>query len=207
MEHYNIPVITVIFNNRTLGMVRQWQNLIYRRAVLPDRSGPGPRLRQAGRGLRHPGARPPPSRSSRPSSEEAVASASPGSSTAPSTRTPWSTPWSPAALPSPISYWIKGGRQDERSQPTRRTLSVLVENAAGVLSQVSRLFSRKGYNIESLAVGTTDDPSRLPHHHRGHGRQAHDRADHEPAAQAVLRLLRAGGCPSGPSAGSWSCSR
>ena len=38
---------------------------------------------------------------------------------------------------------------------TRRTLSVLVENAAGVLSQVSRLFSRKGYNIESLAVGTT----------------------------------------------------
>ena len=42
---------------------------------------------------------------------------------------------------------------------TRRTLSVLVENAAGVLSQVSRLFSRKGYNIESLAVGTTDAPA------------------------------------------------
>ena len=40
----------------------------------------------------------------------------------------------------------------------RHTLSVLVENAAGVLSQVSRLFSRKGYNIDSLAVGTTDDP-------------------------------------------------
>lgn len=42
---------------------------------------------------------------------------------------------------------------------TRRTLSVLVENTAGVLSQVSRLFSRKGYNIESLAVGTTDEPA------------------------------------------------
>ncbi len=41
---------------------------------------------------------------------------------------------------------------------SRHTLSVLVENEAGVLSQVSRLFSRKGYNIESLAVGTTDDP-------------------------------------------------
>ena len=40
----------------------------------------------------------------------------------------------------------------------RHTLSVLVENTAGVLSQVSRLFSRKGYNIESLAVGATDDP-------------------------------------------------
>ena len=41
---------------------------------------------------------------------------------------------------------------------TRQTLSVLVDNNAGVLSQVSRLFSRKGYNIESLAVGTTDSP-------------------------------------------------
>ena len=39
-----------------------------------------------------------------------------------------------------------------------RTLSVLVENESGVLSQVSRLFSRKGFNIESLAVGTTDNP-------------------------------------------------
>ena len=37
-------------------------------------------------------------------------------------------------------------------------LSVLVENAAGVLSQVSRMFSRKGYNIDSLAVGETEDP-------------------------------------------------
>lgn len=41
---------------------------------------------------------------------------------------------------------------------TRHTLSVLVENSSGVLSQVSRLFSRRGYNIESLAVGTTDSP-------------------------------------------------
>ena len=45
------------------------------------------------------------------------------------------------------------------SAVTRHTLSVLVENSAGVLSQVSRLFSRKGYNIESLAVGATDDPT------------------------------------------------
>ncbi len=28
-EHYDIPVITFVFNNKTLGMVRQWQNLIY----------------------------------------------------------------------------------------------------------------------------------------------------------------------------------
>lgn len=40
-----------------------------------------------------------------------------------------------------------------------RTLSVLVDNEAGVLSQVSRLFSRKGFNVESLAVGVTDNPA------------------------------------------------
>ena len=42
---------------------------------------------------------------------------------------------------------------------TRHTLSILVDNEAGVLSQVTRLFSRKGYNIESLAVGVTEDHS------------------------------------------------
>ena len=38
-------------------------------------------------------------------------------------------------------------------------LSVLVENSAGVLSHVTRMFSRKGYNIDSLAVGPTDNPA------------------------------------------------
>ena len=44
------------------------------------------------------------------------------------------------------------------SEVKKHTIAVLVDNEAGVLSQVSRLFSRKGYNIESLAVGTTDNP-------------------------------------------------
>ena len=44
------------------------------------------------------------------------------------------------------------------NQITRHTLAVLEDNEAGVLSRVVRLFSGKGYNIESLAVGTTDDP-------------------------------------------------
>ena len=39
------------------------------------------------------------------------------------------------------------------------TLSVLVDNEAGVLSQVARLFSRKGYNIESFVSGSTADPA------------------------------------------------
>ncbi len=40
----------------------------------------------------------------------------------------------------------------------RHTISVLVENKFGVLSRVAGLFSARGYNIESLSVGTTIDP-------------------------------------------------
>ncbi len=38
------------------------------------------------------------------------------------------------------------------------TLSVIVENKPGVLARIAGLFARRGYNIESLAVGPTDDP-------------------------------------------------
>ncbi|MCY7364974.1 MAG: acetolactate synthase small subunit [Frankiaceae bacterium] len=42
---------------------------------------------------------------------------------------------------------------------TRHTLSVLVENKPGVLARVAALFSRRGFNIESLAVGPTEHPT------------------------------------------------
>ena len=40
----------------------------------------------------------------------------------------------------------------------KHTLSVLVENRSGVLSRVAGLFSRRGFNIDSLAVGVTENP-------------------------------------------------
>ncbi|MBO5610818.1 MAG: acetolactate synthase small subunit [Eubacterium sp.] len=39
-----------------------------------------------------------------------------------------------------------------------KVLSLLVDNTAGVLSRVSGMFSRRGYNIDSLSVGVTEDP-------------------------------------------------
>lgn len=40
----------------------------------------------------------------------------------------------------------------------RHTISVVVENKPGVLSRVANLFARRGFNIESLAVGVTEKP-------------------------------------------------
>jgi acetolactate synthase-1/3 small subunit len=41
----------------------------------------------------------------------------------------------------------------------QHVVSALVENRAGTLSRVSGLFARRGYNIDSLTVGETEDPS------------------------------------------------
>lgn len=41
----------------------------------------------------------------------------------------------------------------------QHTLSVLVENKPGVLTRVASLFARRGFNIDSLAVGDTEDPT------------------------------------------------
>jgi len=40
----------------------------------------------------------------------------------------------------------------------RHTISVLVENKFGVLARISTLFAARGFNIDSLAVGETEDP-------------------------------------------------
>lgn len=41
---------------------------------------------------------------------------------------------------------------------SRHVLSVLVQNRPGVLTRIAALFSRRGFNISSLAVGETEDP-------------------------------------------------
>ena len=46
-----------------------------------------------------------------------------------------------------------------RRGTTKHTISVLVDNAPGVLMKVAGLFRRRGYNIHSLAVGVTEQPT------------------------------------------------
>ena len=53
------------------------------------------------------------------------------------------------------SRWKRRGGE----RPMKHILSVLVENKPGVLSRVTGLISRRGFNIESLSVGPTEDPT------------------------------------------------
>jgi acetolactate synthase-1/3 small subunit len=48
--------------------------------------------------------------------------------------------------------------EEIKSKEMRHTISLLVENKFGVLARISGLFSARGYNIDSLSVGTTEDP-------------------------------------------------
>ena len=157
-EHYNIPVITVIFNNRTLGMVRQWQNLIYQKRFSQTDLDRGPDFVKLAEAYGIQGER----AATQPEFEAAFRRGR-GPALPHRVRHRQGRHGPPHGLRRRSGYrfhpGLKEGVDMNEANVTRRTLSVLVENAAGVLSQVSRLFSRKGYNIESLAVGTTDDPA------------------------------------------------
>jgi acetolactate synthase-1/3 small subunit len=49
--------------------------------------------------------------------------------------------------------------QPPAPEQQRHVISVLVDNRPGVLARVASLFARRGYNIDALAVSTTEDPA------------------------------------------------
>ena len=77
----------------------------------------------------------------------------------------------------------------------KHTISVLVENRPGALTRVTSMFARRGFNIESLAVGETErhDVSRITL--RVDCDDAFPRADREADAQARQRAPGDGARP------------
>ena len=164
-------------NNGYMGMVRQWQELFWDRRYSSVEMGAEPRLGEARRGLRRhrPALRqtPPTSRRrwarrSRPTARSLLdVRVSPEENVYPMIP-PGSRPRHGRG---PRAGAADGGR-DRRDWSSSRTctcpgssrgrkhvLSILVENKPGVLARVAGLFSRRGFNIDTLAVGPTDDPA------------------------------------------------
>ena len=90
----------------------------------------------------------------------------------------------------------------------KHVLSILVENKPGVLTRIAGLFARRGFNIDTLTVGPTDDEHGLADHADRRRRPAPDRPGDQAAAQAGQRAEdprpRAG---RRPWRASWRCSR
>ena len=152
---YDVPVVVCIINNGYLGMVRQWQDLFWNKryahtciSTQPDFAkladafgclgltvtgrGPG----GGGAAHRHRLAAPHGDRLQGPPGGERV----------------------------PHGAGRPGDHRDDRRHvgqeeaAMKHTLSVLVEDKPGVLTRIAGLFARRGFNIESLAVGLSEDP-------------------------------------------------
>ena len=66
----------------------------------------------------------------------------------------------------------------------KRILSLLVDNTAGVLSRIAGLFSRRGYNIDSLTVGVTADETIFQNDSRMQWRLNDSGTDYKTACKA-----------------------
>ena len=69
-------------------------------------------------------------------------------------------PTRPESLENPARPVRPDNPADSASPETRHVLAVTVENISGVLSRVASLISRRGFNVESLSVGPTQDPKK-----------------------------------------------
>ena len=167
-----IPVKVFLMNNGYMGMVRQWQELFWDRRYSSVADGRQPGLGEAGRGLRRDrdalrerrrargddgrGAgdrRPGAARRARRPGGELLPDDPAGSGRPRHGRGPMMEAGTPQLVK--LEDLHVPGQLSGR----KHILSILVENKPGVLARIAGLFSRRGFNIDTLAVGPTDDPT------------------------------------------------
>ncbi len=169
-----VPVKVLVMDNRCLRDGAPVAASVLRRALLLHAARRQPRLREAGRRVRLAGrARGEPRRARRRAGRHAgrrgPLPAGRGHLARPE-RVPHGGARARARRRDRRHRRGRGGRAHGRARGGRRRgregrhamrhiLSVLVENKPGVLSRVTGLISRRGFNIESLSVGPTEDPT------------------------------------------------
>ena len=155
---YELPIITVIFNNSVLGMVRQWQTTFYEKRYSqtdPHRKTDFVKLAD-GFGLK--GYR----CTNLPEFQTAFADAmkqkGPTWIECIIDKDEKVLPMIPGGGDINDIIMEYGGHSNMESNK-RRVISLLVDNQSGVLARVSNLFCRRGFNIDSLTVSATNDPA------------------------------------------------
>ncbi len=154
--NYDVPVVVAILNNRYLGMVRQWQDLFWNKRYShthferqPDFKMLAEAYGAVGMAVTEKdqvGRRPARGDRLRASGGHRLQGRGRGERV-------------PHGAGRQLDH-----RDDRRRGPAqeeevmKHTLCVLVENKPGVLTRVAGLFARRGFNIEGLAVGPSEDP-------------------------------------------------
>ena len=198
---YDLPVKIFILNNEYMGMVRQWQELLHGKRYSPQLFRSLARFRQAGGSLRlrRPARHQPGELDAK--IQEMICGQQAGAVRLPRRSGRQLLPHDPVGRGAQRDDPGRPGRRRRVAKPARcwsemhdtkvklsdeierHTLTVLVDNEAGVLARVVGLFSGRGYNIESLTVAEVDPTARTSRitivtsrHARG------DRADRGAAA-------------------------
>ena len=153
---YDVPVVVCILNNGYLGMVRQWQDLFWNKRysftcveVQPDFKLLAEAFGAVGMTVHREGR------------DRAGAARGDRLRAARRDRLPDVRRGERV----PDGAGGAGDHRDDRravaareEEAMKHTLSIVVENKPGVLTRVAGLFARRGFNIESLAVGLSEDP-------------------------------------------------
>ena len=160
---YELPVKIAILNNRCLGMVRQWQELFYKKRYSHSTFAAHPDFVKLAEAYGAVGLR-----ATKPEEVVSVIKKALASRTGPVIMDfvvdteECVYPMVPAGAPIKqydTAVRLRRGRSLTGNDTMRHTISVLVDNRPGVLSRIAGLFSGRGFNIESLSVNETLDPT------------------------------------------------